>query len=454
MRAREPIVDRDHLETWHSALCQTRWYRDKSLTLSSLELEAEIGLTESTQLTVLRLSFTEGQTALYAFPTGRDIDLTLPFLPKVAEEQAFAKDLYNLMCTSSEQLGAGGRIQGNRCDVLTLLGPEATLLNVQMSSVGFRMGETSLLKVQRRLTPGPSREAKLLAALEQENSFTSFPLLLGEVVLHLDSGESASLALLLTWLENQGDFFTWATEHDFVETAPPEAPARYRALGTHTGRLHHALARIRFPEQAPRLSELASRQHLDVAGRAERVLAQLTVCNLSTLGRQGKVMAERLLANRDGLLRLAQTATLADSTQPQQVHGDYHLGQVLLTKQGLAIVDFEGDPGLTMAEREWPRSPWVDVAGILRSIDYAAHIALDRGTSKSPNNASERCFAERARTYKSAFLDGYEQVTGHSANRDLLRTRLLDKALTELSYELSARPNWSHIPLSGILELL
>ena len=146
-----------------------------------------------------------------------------------------------------------------------------------------------------------------------------------------------------------------------------------------------------------------------------------------------------------------------------RVHGDYHLGQVLRTEEDFVILDFEGEPARSIAERRAKQSPLKDVAGMVRSFGYAAYAALFAFTVHAPDEyASLVPWADTWEHWAAeAFLRGYTAAAGDStllprgsADRNALLTAFtLDKALYELGYELNNRPDWVRIPLLGIQQL-
>ena len=158
----------------------------------------------------------------------------------------------------------------------------------------------------------------------------------------------------------------------------------------------------------------------------------------------------------------ATTSATCDAGPPaQRIHGDLHLGQVLVAKDDFIIVDFEGEPGRSLQERRAKSSPLKDVAGMVRSFSYAAHAAALR---RSPGAATDDGLQALARWEREAthhFIDGYRKAAAGLASvpadddsfRALADLFLVEKALYELRYEIANRPDWVEIPLRGLLEL-
>jgi maltose alpha-D-glucosyltransferase/alpha-amylase len=140
-----------------------------------------------------------------------------------------------------------------------------------------------------------------------------------------------------------------------------------------------------------------------------------------------------------------------------RIHGDYHLGQVLVDKQDVWILDFEGEPSKSLDDRRAHYPAVRDVAGMLRSFSYACHAAYFR--ISQPTQALSESLSALENAYIQIFLESYLKTTGENpvlypaAFRRVLRFFLLDKALYELDYEWNNRPEWLRIPIAGLLQL-
>jgi maltose alpha-D-glucosyltransferase/alpha-amylase len=185
---------------------------------------------------------------------------------------------------------------------------------------------------------------------------------------------------------------------------------------------------------------------------------------LPQLDERRGALAHEVLAHRDELLLQFEEMTRIRSGAARiRCHGDYHLGQVLVTEGDVVILDFEGEPARPLAERRARALPLRDVAGMLRSFSYAALQGLAAATVTRPEDAERLApWAELWETWVSAaFLRAYLAVTreqpflpSHDDDLDiLLHAFVLDKAVYELGYELNNRPDWVHIPLTGLLRL-
>jgi maltose alpha-D-glucosyltransferase/alpha-amylase len=185
----------------------------------------------------------------------------------------------------------------------------------------------------------------------------------------------------------------------------------------------------------------------DVRGDVEQALARIAAAGLA-----GEA-AEWLVAHRDDLLaRIDTVARGAAGETLTRIHGDLHLGQVLVTGGDVMLIDFEGQPAKALAERRARDLPLRDVAGILRSFDYATAVA-DRSRPPGPDTEALRAehryarFCHRAR---ETFLDAYRAASDAEPDPALLDLLLVAKAAYEVGYEAANRPDWIEVPVDGL----
>jgi maltose alpha-D-glucosyltransferase/alpha-amylase len=186
---------------------------------------------------------------------------------------------------------------------------------------------------------------------------------------------------------------------------------------------------------------------------------------MRNLTEPASTLAERLLENCDAITRhIEQGRSESYDGMKIRHHGDFHLGQVLMAKDDAYILDFEGEPQRSLEERRRKEPPARDVAGFLRSIDYATSAALSRAPNLNPEDRETLTMRIRAwgEQLTAAYWDTYREALGEAhlwpaeepKTRDLLNLFLLEKALYEIEYELSNRPGWAHIPIEAILRIL
>ncbi len=343
------------------------------------------------------------------------------------------------------------------------------------------LGERLMLKGYRRLRAGGNPELDMSRYLTEVAHYPNCAPLAGVLEYLSGDGETRLLALLQGFVANQGDGWTHSLEYvqryleqhrttpagDAVPVNAHEAYlALIRVLAVRTAELHAALARpttdAAFAPQPLTRADMDAyrRRAADEAGDALGLLGS----NLEQLAPPDRERAQSVLGRRDQLLRRIEALS---SQTPQgvkiRIHGDYHLGQVLVTRNDFVIIDFEGEPGHSLEQRTAKQSPLRDVAGMLRSFSYVQHSAL---RNLARNEAEGVKLAPLAQAWelevRSAFLAAYDAAvrdanlfaSGALTARDgLLALFELEKALYELRYELGNRPGWAGIPLQSILDL-
>ncbi len=352
---------------------------------------------------------------------------------------------------------------------------ELRRLSAEQSNSSLIVGDALVLKLVRRVLAGVHPEAEMTGYLTEQGFGNTAPLF-GEVVRVDAEGTPHTVALAQGFVRNQGDGWGWTLDflarnvEDLALTGEDDDSDTFaayetfaRAIGTRLAELHAILSR---PTDKPEFSpEPAGSAALDewAAGAAEQIegaLAMLRGINEFSDDVAAQ-QAAQVLEQSEALLalpnRLAQQGVGALNTR---VHGDFHLGQVLVVQGDAFIIDFEGEPARTMEQRRARSCPMRDVAGLLRSFDYAAAAATPGRVATSEQTADRRRnilqeFRQRAST---AFLDAYRAVLNAAeprwvpaeAEQALLDLFLLEKAAYEIRYEVANRPTWIGIPLAGL----
>jgi maltose alpha-D-glucosyltransferase/alpha-amylase len=347
-------------------------------------------------------------------------------------------------------------------------------LSAEQSNSSLTIDDAAVIKLFRRMTAGTHPELEISRYLT-ERGFAHAPPLLGHVVRVDADGTEVSLALAQRFVRNQGDAWSWmldqltrAIDAKASRGTGDSSPADLlsdcevvaRAIGHRLGEMHAVLAQpASDPTFSPQIASAA-----DAAGWADAVEDRLAAA-FAILGRQtwprteDERTATELLRLREPLVdRVRQLARQGEGVPMTRIHGDFHLGQVLVASGDAYIIDFEGEPARPLAERRAKTSPLRDVAGLLRSIDYAAASLLDpeRGAELPlPESERESFLAQFRSTVSAAFLDGYRSTHGLGGERDarLLDLFLIEKAAYEIAYEANNRPTWIAAPLSGLFAL-
>jgi trehalose synthase-fused probable maltokinase len=344
------------------------------------------------------------------------------------------------------------------------LGSEIERSTAEQSNTSVRVGG-AMLKAFRKLEPGIHPELEVMRFLTDRAKFGNVPALLGSVE-HVDASETATtLCVLQALVPNQGD--GWSHTIECLERAvhDPDAgsglPRFAGRLGQRTAELHHALATP--TDEAAFAPEPVEDRHVlewmdGVRAQARSALAGLEQAR-SRLDPAVGSQADRLLARSQELTdRIGQSTLVCPDVVRTRLHGDYHLGQVLVSGDDVFIIDFEGEPLRPLDARRAKHSPMRDVAGMLRSFAYAGAAArrgLQHGARSDATDALMLAMSDAFLAKYGSAIRGCPSFPAnptHAAN--LLRLFLLEKALYEVNYELANRPDWLGIPLSGVLALL
>jgi maltose alpha-D-glucosyltransferase/alpha-amylase len=358
---------------------------------------------------------------------------------------------------------------------------------VEQSNSSVFFDEYGMLKLYRRIEPGPHPEIEMSRFLVERAGFANTPPPLATLNLRLENGDGTqdlALGVLFGFVRNQGDGWVQALNYltRYLDDAlvasgerSSELPdpdhfflALARQIGIRTAEMHHALATAGeddpafAPEPITRSDITEWRRTLEAEAEAMLVRLQRERVRLPE---RAAGLAAQLAAARDDFISVIRSL-LPDEIagQKTRIHGDYHLGQTIVVQNDFYIVDFEGEPSRPLAERRVKNSPLRDVAGMIRSFDYAAVTAVRR--LAETRVAAEPRMAELAESWRQRAVDGFRAAyrktmrgcRSYPENKkqanNLIAFFTLEKAVYEVSYELANRPSWVDIPLQGILSIL
>ncbi|TCV97317.1 trehalose synthase [Luteibacter rhizovicinus] len=395
--------------------------------------------------------------------------------------EAFASGLLiGLRDNLQLQVHAGGSIHFETTDAFAKLTFPPEIENrwmlTEQSNSSMILHDTGVLKLFRLTSGGINPEVEMSRYLTEHGYANTAPLL-GEVVRIDDAGERTTLAVLQGFLRNQGDAWRWTLDYlsrSYDEYSHSDDPDRReeiargydsfaRAVGTRLGELHAVLAAPSDVDAfAPRKATTADVTALrdSVRKQVARALEATDVAGASRTDMDEDVAALHGLADTldrriDALARAGEGALLT------RAHGDFHLGQILVVQDDAYIIDFEGEPARTLAERRAKVMSLRDVAGFLRSLDYAAAMAMRGEDGLAP--VEDAGFGEYLAQFReravSVFLAAYRTVLDTAAVRwveadafaPLLELFVIEKAAYEVNYEAANRPGWLDVPVRGLL---
>jgi maltose alpha-D-glucosyltransferase/alpha-amylase len=353
--------------------------------------------------------------------------------------------------------------------------------DAEQSNTTALVGTEYVVKLFRRLEAGVNPEIEVGRFLTEVAPFPNMPALLGTVEL-VDDDTRSAVAVVHRFVQNQGDAWTVTSAYldRFVEeqrllTAEAaehsDEQAAYARVMEQVGRrvaeLQVALAsRNDIAEFAPeRVTAEDRRSWRDaLLQRADNTLDELAH-RRARLKENDQDLVDELLAMRRSLPnRLRGLLQATTDVMKIRHHGDFHLGQMLIVKEDVFIIDFEGEPRRSIEERRRKAPAARDVAGLIRSIDYSATAALERALKQSPDEHGrlaptldrwrEHSVAAFLRAYREHLSDAGLWPASVEQGDRLLDFFLLEKAFYEIDYELAHRPDWLRVPLAGTWRIL
>jgi maltose alpha-D-glucosyltransferase/alpha-amylase len=498
-----------------------RWFRSKARDVTAIESFDSAAIFPETGpavlMAIIRVSYAEAGPEYYLMPLtlrppprseDRVAILTVTTasrelsLYEAMRDPGSALTLLGLIEAKGELQAGLGHFRGQQTPAFQRFAGDTRtvrLLEGEQSNTSVVFGEEAVIKVFRKLEAGVNPDLEISRFLVTHTNFRAVPALMGSIEFIGPAGATASVAGLFRYVANRGNAWTFAikTLDRFFNAASRNAADPYsaagraalrrmageffgaaEALGRATGEMHLALASAGQdePDFVREPISLADAQHWVEGSQrdADAILEELGRRLNSLPGAfPGGIHNQLGAMLRDAPdirqsfedLRLLATA----GVEKIRIHGDYHLGQILRATDPEAvgsewiILDFEGEPARPLSERRAKVSPMRDVAGMLRSFDYAVQVAIrNHGTDdfivRNSLHVWGGLWLETART---AFLDSYRStVAGAGLAPDavepfnaILGAFELDKAIYELGYEMNNRPDWLWVPLHGILAI-
>ena len=373
------------------------------------------------------------------------------------------------------------RSTGELADDVAAALDDIRAVDTEQSNTTALVGNRYVVKLFRRIEPGINPEIELGRYLTETVQFPNTPALLGTAELE-ENGARAAVAVVHRFVENQGD--AWTVTNAYLDRFVEEQRLLTAEAAGHSDEQAAYLHRVEHVGQ--RVAEL----QLALAGREDMVdfapepisaadiqrwtesLLERAVHTLAHLARRrsdlpdtARQLVEKVLSARELLASLLHEL-LPDTLDAVKIrhHGDFHLGQMLIVKDDVFIIDFEGEPRRSIEDRRRKAPAARDVAGLIRSIDYSATGALERALKSAPDDEGKiaRALEGWRVSAVAAFFAGYRRSltdlrlwpqSPRAADR-LLDFFLLEKAFYEIEYELAHRPDWLRVPLAGTWRIL
>ena len=480
-----------------------RWFVGKGAVVRDVTVDDIVDLGDGVALAIVRTSFTEGDDHLYNVPLlhttaghAEELEDRRPGSVIATLDDGAIVDAMTLPEGAAVVAGSALRRRSRRGRSSTATGhprrPGLTrlatdphdvhIVNAEQTNSSATVGGRVIAKLIRRLTPGDNPDVTLPMHL-RGRGFEHVPGVAGTLDVQLGSDAPASAVVVHDLMPNEADLWEWSQdlltrEVERLVSEPDSAPddavmaAVTSLLGQRTAEMHQGLAGGAPGFEPERFSLLWQRSTLQSLRASLRETQRLVRRNRSSMTPDADALAGVLLDDGDGLLGVFDVLRTRKLDGARiRVHGDLHLGQALWTGHDVVFIDFEGEPGRPIGERSIKRAALTDVAGMVRSLDYAGRVALatsiERGrVGEGQIDALERWRRAWTQRMTGLYVDSYLatlRAVPEGAGlvpRDpddtalLLDAHVLLKALYEVRWEISIRPPWVSWPLAAVAQML
>jgi maltose alpha-D-glucosyltransferase/alpha-amylase len=489
-----------------------RWFGSKARTIRDLRIMDDPAISEASDAAhhlLIEVNYTEGAGEIYALPLQIARDEEARKISREAHQSVIAvfresnallhdavfdstyrSQLHRAIREQRRVEGTQGQLAGSATAEFakaTDLSANSQVLSAEQSNSSMVFGGQYFLKIFRKLEEGINPDVEITRFLTERAKFPNVPAFAGTLEYRVGKNQMV-LALIQSAIANEGDAWKFTLDSvgsyyervlsrkaDLIDNVSPARigelvggiyPEKARLLGQRTGELHRALASdTEDPAFAPEpFNAMAQRSVVQSMRASLRRAFETLRKKLSDLPESFRAEAEEVLGAEQKILaherRLLEQRSAAHKIR---IHGDFHLGQALHTGRDFFFLDFEGEPARPLGERKMKRSALRDVAGMMRSFQYAAYSALWQPAMRQEDVPFLERWADIwYRENSSAFLQSYLATTTDAlfiprSEADLriaLEAYLLDKAVYEVGYELNHRPDWVVIPIRGIKHIL
>lgn len=462
-----------------------RWFQHKGDRIAAVEKFDRIPLTDSHVLGIFKVTLAAAGTEFYLIPEDADKGDFCSM-----NEPEILKAISSLLSDGHEIKTTRGTLFVDKIGQWEMGGEAASFEAIAANSTNSlilckKNGRPRLVvKLLRRLAEGENIEASIGKFLSTRTSFRNSPTFRGGAIYRTDDGQSYHIATIFDHVENEGNAWEWTARWlasfmeeglrtrpvfnpEFLNGRLPLYGRNAKKMGEVLASLHIALASgmdDEFTKKPVRREDIEDWKKSWLA-QADRVFTLLK--RLETKNPDVAAVVEK--ENTVRKIFMEADGPLLDLGWKIRQHGDFHLGQVLVSNESFFIIDFEGEPLKSCGERTISHPALKDVAGMLRSFSYASFAACLEAKKRDDNSRTQGEIFNACKKWEEfatvAFLDGYcDRLSENGADfvpisrrhvfDNVLKILMLDKALYEIEYEIRSRPDWLAIPLGGIKKIL